>query len=55
MKTIVDIACEQVKTPDHLSKKKKGYESAFALWKEKNLDGLSYQQKLRNEWNTEKK
>jgi metal-responsive CopG/Arc/MetJ family transcriptional regulator len=29
---------------------KKGYEDAFALWKDKNLDSLSYQKKLRDEW-----
>lgn len=30
---------------------KKAYESAFGLWKNKKLDGLTYQQKLRDEWN----
>jgi hypothetical protein len=51
MRTIVDISGEQIKALDYLSKKQKGYESAFAIWKNKSLDGLSYQQKLRDEWN----
>jgi len=30
---------------------KKGYESAFGIWKDKQLDSLVYQSKLRDEWN----
>ncbi|MCC8368736.1 MAG: ribbon-helix-helix domain-containing protein [Rickettsia endosymbiont of Oxypoda opaca] len=30
---------------------KKGFDAAFGLWKDKNLDSLEYQAKLRNEWN----
>lgn len=29
----------------------KAFENAFGLWKDKNLDSLEYQAKLRNEWN----
>ncbi|MCC8406889.1 MAG: hypothetical protein LN546_03490 [Rickettsia endosymbiont of Ecitomorpha arachnoides] len=29
----------------------KAFENAFGLWKDKNLDSLEYQTKLRNEWN----
>lgn len=29
---------------------KKGYELAFGVWKNKKLDSLKYQQKLRDEW-----
>ncbi|WP_392506929.1 hypothetical protein ACE5D9_06930 [Rickettsia sp. 2024-CO-Wats] len=29
----------------------KVFENAFGLWKDKNLDSLEYQAKLRNEWN----
>ncbi|WPY01411.1 hypothetical protein Trichorick_01323 [Candidatus Trichorickettsia mobilis] len=29
---------------------KKSYKFAFGIWKEKQVDSLSYQQKLRSEW-----
>ncbi len=29
---------------------KKSYDSAFGIWREKKLDSLEYQQKLRDEW-----
>ncbi|WP_253308469.1 MULTISPECIES: CopG family transcriptional regulator [unclassified Rickettsia] len=29
---------------------KKSYESAFGIWKDKKLDSLTYQSKLREEW-----
>ncbi|MCC8416252.1 MAG: hypothetical protein LN575_02660 [Rickettsia endosymbiont of Gnoriste bilineata] len=32
------------------TKSKKGYKSAFDIWKDQKLDGLLYQQKLRGEW-----
>lgn len=32
------------------SKTKKGFDAAFAIWKNKNLDSLSYQRELRDEW-----
>ena len=32
------------------AKNKKGYKSAFALWKRLKLDSVLYQQKLRSEW-----
>lgn len=27
-----------------------GLESSFGLWKQRNVDGVAYQQKLRDEW-----
>ena len=33
------------------TKGQKGYESAFGIWKDKKLDSVVYQQKLRDEWN----
>lgn len=30
---------------------KKSYEAAFGIWKDKKLDSLVYQAKLRDEWN----
>ena len=33
------------------NKSQKSYESAFGVWKNKPIDGLAYQQKLRDEWN----
>ena len=32
------------------AKSKKSYKSAFGIWKDQQLDSLSYQQKLRKEW-----
>jgi metal-responsive CopG/Arc/MetJ family transcriptional regulator len=32
------------------TKSKKAYESAFGIWKSKKLDALTYQCKLRDEW-----
>jgi metal-responsive CopG/Arc/MetJ family transcriptional regulator len=32
------------------SKTKTSYTKAFALWKDKELDSVEYQQNLRNEW-----
>ncbi len=32
------------------TKSKKGYKSAFGIWKDQKLDGLLYQKKLRGEW-----
>ena len=32
------------------TKVKKSYKSAFGIWKEQNIDSLSYQKKLRDEW-----
>ena len=32
------------------TKSQKGYESAFGLWKDKKIDSVVYQQKLRGEW-----
>ncbi|MCC8483061.1 ribbon-helix-helix domain-containing protein [Rickettsia endosymbiont of Culicoides newsteadi] len=32
------------------AKSKKGYKSAFGIWKDQKLDGLLYQHKLRGEW-----
>lgn len=42
MRTLVDI-------PDH-SKAKELYIKAFGIWKEKKLNSLEYQRKLREEW-----
>ncbi len=36
---------------DQYDKNKKSYEIAFGIWKNKNIDGLSYQRDLREEWN----
>lgn len=33
------------------SNSKKSYKLAFGLWKNQKLDSMSYQQKLRAEWN----
>ena len=32
-------------------KAKKNYKSVFGIWKKKDIDALSYQNKLRDEWN----
>ncbi|ABV79661.1 hypothetical protein [Rickettsia bellii] len=32
------------------TKSKKGFESAFGIWKDMKLDSLEYQAKLRDEW-----
>lgn len=32
------------------SKIKKSFDDSFGLWKDKNIDGIEYQKKLRNEW-----
>lgn len=35
---------------DDYAKSKKDYKLAFGIWKDQKLDSLSYQQKLRDEW-----
>jgi metal-responsive CopG/Arc/MetJ family transcriptional regulator len=34
----------------YLERNKVGLESSFGLWKEKAVDGVSYQERLRSEW-----
>ena len=29
---------------------RKSFKDSFGLWKDKNIDGIEYQKKLRNEW-----
>jgi hypothetical protein len=33
-----------------LEEKKNGLEGSFGLWKDRGIDGVRYQEKLRNEW-----
>ncbi|MBU1691665.1 MAG: ribbon-helix-helix domain-containing protein [Gammaproteobacteria bacterium] len=35
---------------DYLEKKKPGAAEAFGLWKDRKVDGLTYQEQARSEW-----
>jgi metal-responsive CopG/Arc/MetJ family transcriptional regulator len=35
---------------DYLEKKKPGAAEAFGLWKDRKVDGLTYQEQVRSEW-----
>jgi hypothetical protein len=35
---------------DELAENKAGLEASFGIWKRKGVDGVAYQEKLRDEW-----